>query len=166
MTCGLQSTGPVVVVNGLSRSKARRILPDQGSSPCPPCWQQDSLLLSHQGSLPLTPGVSHCLSSLGWGGAEEGPWPALALMAHPPCSSFLTRIQALKVSPPSPDPVEAEDSLPSPPPRGTSPEPHPRNPTPGLFLRMTQALLTSAPNVYFTNPNGFVPSLQSSSKQA
>jgi len=26
------------------------IFPDQGSNPCPPHWQEDSLPLSHQGS--------------------------------------------------------------------------------------------------------------------
>ena len=50
----LQSTGSRVVAHGLSCSAARRILLDQGSNPCPPHWQVDSLPLRHQGS----PGVT------------------------------------------------------------------------------------------------------------
>ena len=50
---GLQSTSSVVVVLGLSCSE-RGLFPDQGSNPCLLCWQADSLLLSHQGSPPLT----------------------------------------------------------------------------------------------------------------
>ena len=39
---GLQSTGSVVEVYGLSCSAACRIFPDQGSNPCPLHWQADS----------------------------------------------------------------------------------------------------------------------------
>ena len=45
----LWSTGSVLVLLGLSCSKARGILPDQGSNLCPMHWQVDSLLLDHQG---------------------------------------------------------------------------------------------------------------------
>ena len=51
--CGLQYlwyTGSVVVAHGLSCSAARGIFPDQGSSPCPLHWQEDSQPLRHQGS--------------------------------------------------------------------------------------------------------------------
>ena len=47
---GLQSTGSVVVVHGLSCSAAGGIFPDQGSNPCPLHWQVDSQPLRHQGS--------------------------------------------------------------------------------------------------------------------
>ena len=46
----LQSTGSVVVGCGLSCSLAYGIFPDQGSNPCLPHWQVDSLPLSHQGN--------------------------------------------------------------------------------------------------------------------
>ena len=46
---GLQSTGSVVVVHGLSCSKTRGIFPDQGSNLCPLHWQVDSYPLYHQG---------------------------------------------------------------------------------------------------------------------
>ena len=47
---GLQSTGSIVVVRGLSCSAACKIFPDQGSDPSLLHWQADSLPLSHQGS--------------------------------------------------------------------------------------------------------------------
>ena len=47
---GLQGTGSVVVVLGLSCSAALGIFPDQGSNLCLLYWQVDSLPLSHQGS--------------------------------------------------------------------------------------------------------------------
>ena len=47
----LQSTGLVVVVQGLSCSKVCGIFLDQRSNPCLLYWQADSLPLSHQGSL-------------------------------------------------------------------------------------------------------------------
>ena len=43
-------TGLVVVVNGLSCSKAYGIFPEQGSNSCPLRWQADSYPLRHQGS--------------------------------------------------------------------------------------------------------------------
>ena len=46
----LQSTGSVVVVNGLSCSSVCGIFLDQGWNPCPVHWQVNSLPLSHQGS--------------------------------------------------------------------------------------------------------------------
>ena len=42
VACGLQSTGSVVVVHGLSCFTACGIFPDQGSNPCPLHWQADS----------------------------------------------------------------------------------------------------------------------------
>ena len=47
----LQKAGSIAVAHGLSCPKARGIIPDQGSSPCPLHWQ-DSLPLSHQRSSP------------------------------------------------------------------------------------------------------------------
>ena len=47
---GLQSTGSVVVVHGLSCFVACGIFPNQESNPCLLHWQEDSLPLSHQGS--------------------------------------------------------------------------------------------------------------------
>ena len=47
---GLQSTGSVVVVPGLSCSTACGILPDQGSNPCSLHRQADSQPLRHQRS--------------------------------------------------------------------------------------------------------------------
>ena len=44
---GLQSTGSVVVVHGLSCSVACGIVPDQGANPCLLDWQVDSLPRSH-----------------------------------------------------------------------------------------------------------------------
>ena len=41
--------GSIVVMRGVSCSKAHGIFPDQGSNPCPLHWQVDSLPLSHQG---------------------------------------------------------------------------------------------------------------------
>ena len=52
VACQLCSTGSIVVMHGLSYSKACGIFLDQGSNTCLP-WQSDSLPLSHQGS-PLT----------------------------------------------------------------------------------------------------------------
>ena len=52
VACQLWSTGSIVVMHGLSYSKACGIFLDQGSNTCLP-WQSDSLPLSHQGS-PLT----------------------------------------------------------------------------------------------------------------
>ena len=54
------STGSIAVVHRLSRSMARRILPDQGSNLCLLHWQTDFFTLSHQGSLLLN---IHYLSS-------------------------------------------------------------------------------------------------------
>ena len=50
---GSRRAGSVVVAHGPSRSAACRILPDQGSNPCPLHWQADSQPLRHQGSPPL-----------------------------------------------------------------------------------------------------------------
>ena len=47
---GLWSTGLIVVAHGFSCSMACGIFPDQGSNPCHPHWQADSLPLSHQES--------------------------------------------------------------------------------------------------------------------
>ena len=48
---GLQGAqASVVVAHGLSCPAARGIFPHQGSNPRPQHWQEDSLLLSHQGS--------------------------------------------------------------------------------------------------------------------
>ena len=47
---GLQSTGSMVVMHGLSSSTAGGIFLDQGLNPCLFQWQADSLPLSHQGS--------------------------------------------------------------------------------------------------------------------
>ena len=44
---GLQSTGSIVVVHGLSCSAAYEIFPDQGSNPSLLHWQADSLPLIH-----------------------------------------------------------------------------------------------------------------------
>ena len=41
--------GSIVVMRGVSCSKARGIFPDQGSNPRPLHWQVESLPLSHQG---------------------------------------------------------------------------------------------------------------------
>ena len=49
---GLQSTGSLVLVHGLSCSMARGIFPDQGSNPRPLYWQDNSYPLGHQGSPP------------------------------------------------------------------------------------------------------------------
>ena len=46
---GLQSTGSVAVVHGLSCSETCGIFPDQGSNLCPLHWQVDSYPLYHQG---------------------------------------------------------------------------------------------------------------------
>ena len=46
----LQSTGSVVMVPWLSCLTACGIFLDQGSSPCLPHWQVDSLPLNHQGA--------------------------------------------------------------------------------------------------------------------
>ena len=46
---GLQSTGSIIVVRGLSCSMAYGIFLDQGLNPCLLHWQADSLPLSHQG---------------------------------------------------------------------------------------------------------------------
>ena len=51
----LQSTGPAVVVRGLSCSVARGIFPDQGSNPCLLHGQVCSLSLSHQVSPEKSP---------------------------------------------------------------------------------------------------------------
>ena len=37
----LQRAGSVVEANGLGCSAVCGIFPDQGSDPCPPCWQAD-----------------------------------------------------------------------------------------------------------------------------
>ena len=50
VTCGLQSTGSIVVVNGLSCSATYGIFQDQGLNLCFLQWQADCLPLSHQGS--------------------------------------------------------------------------------------------------------------------
>ena len=47
---GSRRAGSVVVAHGPSCSAACRILPDQGSNPCPLHWQADSQPLHHQGS--------------------------------------------------------------------------------------------------------------------
>jgi len=47
---GLQSTGSIVVMHGLSCSVACVIFPDQGLNPCLLHWQVDSFSLSHQTS--------------------------------------------------------------------------------------------------------------------
>ena len=47
---GSRRTGSVVVAYGPSCSVACGIFPDQGSNPCPLCWQADSQPLHHQGS--------------------------------------------------------------------------------------------------------------------
>ena len=47
---GSRRAGSVIVAHGPSRSAACRILPDQGSNPCPLHWQADSQPLRHQGS--------------------------------------------------------------------------------------------------------------------
>ena len=50
----LWSTGSTIVVDGLSRSMAGGVLPDQGPNPCLLHWQVDSSPLSHQGSPDLS----------------------------------------------------------------------------------------------------------------
>ena len=50
MVPGLQSTGSVVEVHGLSCSAARGLFPDQGSNPRLLHWQAASLPSSHEGS--------------------------------------------------------------------------------------------------------------------
>ena len=47
---GSRRAGSAVVAHGPSCSAACRILPDQGSNPCPLHWQADSQPLRHQGS--------------------------------------------------------------------------------------------------------------------
>ena len=47
---GFGRAGSVAVAHGLSCSAACRILPAQGSNPCPLHWQADSQPLRHQGS--------------------------------------------------------------------------------------------------------------------
>ena len=47
----LWSTGSVVVAHGLGCPVACGIFPDQRSNSCVPHWQEDSLPLSHQGTL-------------------------------------------------------------------------------------------------------------------
>ena len=47
---GSRRTGSAIVAQGLSRSAACGIFPDQGSNPCPLHWQADSQPLCHQGS--------------------------------------------------------------------------------------------------------------------
>ena len=42
VACGLESTGSVVVTQGLSCSSASGIFLDQGWNPCPLHWQVDS----------------------------------------------------------------------------------------------------------------------------
>ena len=44
------AVGSVFVAQGLSDPSACGIFPDQGSNPCLPHWQADSLALSHWGS--------------------------------------------------------------------------------------------------------------------
>ena len=46
----LNVVASLVVAHGLGCSMACGIFPDQGSNPCTPYWQADSLSLSHQGS--------------------------------------------------------------------------------------------------------------------
>ena len=50
--CGARALeqGSVIVVHGLSCPVACGIFPDQGSNPCPLCWQADSQLLDHLAS--------------------------------------------------------------------------------------------------------------------
>ena len=48
--CGLWSTGSTIVAHGLSCFSACGISPDQGSNLCLLHWQEDCLLVSHQGS--------------------------------------------------------------------------------------------------------------------
>ena len=47
---GSRHAGSVDVAHGPSCSAACGIFPDQGSNPCPLCWQADSQPLHHQGS--------------------------------------------------------------------------------------------------------------------
>ena len=47
---GSKRSGSAVVAHGPSRSAACGIFADQGSNPCPLCWQADSQPLRHQGS--------------------------------------------------------------------------------------------------------------------
>ena len=47
---GSRCAGSVVVARGLSCYAACGIFPDQGSNPCPLCWQANSQPLRHQGS--------------------------------------------------------------------------------------------------------------------
>ena len=51
---GLKCTDSIVVAYGLSCSAACEIFLDQGSNLCLLTWQEDSLTLSHQGSLSMT----------------------------------------------------------------------------------------------------------------
>ena len=48
---GPQSTGSVIAMQGLGCSTSCGIFPDQGSNLCLLHWQEDSLPLTHQGSL-------------------------------------------------------------------------------------------------------------------
>ena len=57
------STGSIVVVHGLSCSVARRIFLDQGSNPCLPHWQIDSLPRSPQESSCFVPLIVLLLAS-------------------------------------------------------------------------------------------------------
>ena len=50
VACGLQSTGSVVVANGLSCPESCGVFLDQGLNLCLLYWRADSLPLSHQGS--------------------------------------------------------------------------------------------------------------------
>ena len=47
---GSRCVGSVIVAHGPSCSAACEIFPDQGSNPCPLCWQAYSQPLRHQGS--------------------------------------------------------------------------------------------------------------------
>ena len=48
--CGPWRVGTVAVAHRLSCSLACGIFPDQGSNPCPLCWEVGSYPLSHKGS--------------------------------------------------------------------------------------------------------------------
>ena len=63
----LQSTGSVVVVDGLSCATACGLFPDQGLNPCLLHWHVGSLPLSHQGSLQRALLELHMVSILGQG---------------------------------------------------------------------------------------------------
>ena len=75
---GSRRAGSVVVAHGPTRSAACRILPDQGSNPCPPHWQADSQPLRHQGSPILSFFFGHAAMACGIlvprPGVEPGPW--------------------------------------------------------------------------------------------